>query len=263
MDVSGSAPRRDGKGSTEGSFALDALPWPQVQETLKRDPRLLFPVGALVQHGRHLPLGTNTFIAESVARALSTEMEILLAPTFHFGVRSPEAEDFPGSAGLQRKTLHRALNELLAEWEDDGVQEFILLTAQRYEPHLDALLMAMTSSATTTVINLYSLEVGDLLEGSPGAEHAGELETSLMLFLAPHRVCLAQARDVVPDARTYRKYARGRVPTPPPGSGGILGTPSRATAKKGEVVFNRYITSLREVLRTGAPPVSRPGPPGS
>jgi len=230
------------------SWALDSLPWPRVQEALARDPRLLFPVGALVQHGRHLPLGTNTFIAEAVARVISREGEILRAPAFHFGVRGPEREGYTGSVGIQRKTLHRALNELLAEWEDHGVQEFILLTAHRHEPHLDALLMAMTSSANTTVINLYSLEVADLLEGSPRAEHAGELETSLMLFLAPDLVHMGHVRDVVPDPRTYRKYARGRVPTPPPGSGGTLGVPSRASAAKGEAVFNRYISALQEIL---------------
>ncbi len=237
----------EGKAGSR-SWALSSLPWPEVRKALARDPRLILPVGALVQHGPHLPLGTNTFIAEAVARELSERLAILQAPTFHFGVRGPEKEDYAGSAGLGRKTLHRALNELLAEWEDHGVQEFILLTAHRYEPHLDALLMAMPSSASTTVMNLYSIDVGDLLEGSPLSEHAGELETSLMLYLAPDRVHLDQATDVIPDARTYRKYARGRVATPPPGSGGILGSPSRATAKKGEAVFLRYIKSVEEVL---------------
>jgi hypothetical protein len=141
---------------------------------------------------------------------------------------------------LQRKTLHRvlhralhrALNELLAEREDHGVQEFILLTAHRHEPHLDALLMAMPSSASTTVVNLYPIAVGDLPEGSPLSEHAGELETSLMLYLAPDRVGLDQATDEIPDAKTYRKYARGGVATPPPGSRGTLGIPTRASGGK-------------------------------
>ena len=160
-------------------------------------------------------------------------------------------------AGLQRKTLHRALhrarNELLAEWEDHGVQEFILLTAHRHEPHLDALLMAMPSSASTTVVNLYSIDVGDLLEGSPLSEHAGELETSLMLYLVPDRVRLDQATDVIPDAKTFRKYARGGVATPPPGSRGTPGIPTRASAEKGGAVFLRYIRSVQEVL-TGRKP---------
>ena len=156
---------------------------------------------------------------------------------------------------LQRNTLHRALNELLAEWEDHGVQEFILLTAHRHEPHLDALLIAMPSSASITVVNLYSIDVGDLLEGSPLSEHAGELETSLMLYLAPDRVRLDQATDVIPDAKTFRKYARGGVATPPPGSRGTLGIPTRASAEKGGAVFLRYIRSVQEVLTDRKPTI--------
>jgi creatinine amidohydrolase len=241
------AGRKQGAEGTR-SWSLSSLPWPAVEKALSADPRLILPVGALAQHGPHLPLGTNTFIAEAVAREVSEGCGILLAPTFQFGVRGAENERYAGSAGLERKTLHRALNELLAEWEDHGAQEFVLLTAHRCEPHLDALLMAMPSSATTTVVNLHSIDVGDLLEGSPRSEHAGELETSLMLHLAPEKVFLEQATDVIPDARTFRKYARGRVATPPPGSKGILGAPSRATAEKGAAVFLRYIKTLQEIL---------------
>src|SRR5438105_3340361 len=137
------------------------------------------------QHGPHLPLGTNTFIAESVARAVSSRLRILRAPTFGYGVTGEARGRFAGTASLRRKTLHRTINELLGSWEDHGVSEVVVITAHRYEPHLDALLMAITSRSQTTVVDLYAVEVGDLLEGEPAVEHGGELETSLMLHLAP------------------------------------------------------------------------------
>ena len=155
---------------------------------LARDPRLLFPVGALEQHGPHLPLATNTFLAEAVARRVSMHLGILRAPTFAYGVTARERGHYPGTSTLRRKTLHRAVNELLAGWEDHGVSEVLVITAHRHEPHLDALLMALTSRSTTTVIDLYAVDVSDLLEGTPELEHGGELETSLMLHLAPERV---------------------------------------------------------------------------
>ncbi|MGW8265149.1 MAG: creatininase family protein [Longimicrobiales bacterium] len=235
------------------SWSLERLPWPEVGRVLATDPRLILPVGALVQHGPHLPLGTNSFIAEAVARALSRELRILRAPTFHFGVRGLERENYAGTAGIQRKTLHRALNELVAEWEDHGVQEFIILSAHRLEAHLEALLMVMTSSASITVFNLYTIDVDDILEASPLSEHGGELETSLMLHLAPDLVHSRQIADVLPDPKTVKKYARGRVATPPPGSRGTLGAPSRATPEKGAAVFSRYIQALKEVLGPGTP----------
>ena len=106
----------------------------------------------------------------------------------------------------------------------------------------------MTSSARMQVVNLFTIDADDLLQGSPFSEHGGELETSLMLHLAPDRVQLLQAVDVVPDPRTYRRYAQGRVATPPPGSRGILGLPSRASPEKGRAVFYRYVESLVEIL---------------
>lgn len=231
------------------SWCLDRLPWPEVGRRLARDPRLILPVGALIQHGPHLPLGTNTFIVDKVAGQVSEQCGVLRAPTYDYGVWSRGRESHAGASGVRRKTLHRALNELLAGWEDQGIQEFLILTAHQQEPHLDALLMAMTSTAATIVVNLFAIDASDLLEASPLSEHGGELETSLMLHLAPELVRLDQAADVEADPDTYRKYAQGRVATPPPGSRGTLGFPSRATPQKGEAVFNRYVQALVEVLR--------------
>jgi len=252
----------DGTGTgTAGadSWSLDRLPWPEVGRKLARNPRLILPVGVLAQHGPHLPLGTNTFIVEQVAGQVSDRCRTLRAPTVSYGVWADSPESYAGAVGVRRKTLHRALNELLASWEDHGIQEFFLLTAHQQESHLDALLMAMTSSAVTTVVNLFAIDTSDLLETSPMTEHGGELETSLMLHLAPELVRMDQASDVEAGPDAYRKYAQGRAATPPPGSRGILGFPSRATAGKGEALFLRYVQALVEVLEgePGAPETGR------
>ncbi|HZD06303.1 MAG TPA: creatininase family protein [Longimicrobiales bacterium] len=233
---------------TEGSYALENLTWREVGRILARDSRLLFPVGALEQHGAHLPLGTSTFIAETLARDASEEHGVLLAPTLAYGVVMSHPGRFAGQTGVGRKTLHRAVNELFARWEDHGVSEFVAITAHRFEPHLDALLMALTSDSLTTVIDLYRIDVSDLLESPPHLEHAGELETSLMRHLAPERVRedeIEMAR--VPPGRA-RTYMRGGMPTPPAGSPGFVGRPDLATAEKGRLIYERYRAALRSVL---------------
>lgn len=225
------------------SWALNELAWPEVRDAIARDPRLIVPVGALEQHGPHLPLGTNMHIAARVACEVSQRLGILRAPPFCYGTTNG-AGPFAGAAGLRRKTLHRSVNELLGQWEHDGFRDFLIISAHRYEPHLEALLMALTSKAVTSVYDLYQVEVSDLLEGAPEHEHAGELETSLMLHLAPQLVRMDRIRDFVPSEQTLRKYTRRRAPTPPMDSGGTLGAPSRATAEKGEAVFDRFVTAL-------------------
>ena len=53
------------------SSAIDQLPWPEVRRKIDSDPRLILPVGALEQHGPHLPVGSNIMIARHVARAVA------------------------------------------------------------------------------------------------------------------------------------------------------------------------------------------------
>jgi creatinine amidohydrolase len=229
---------------------LDALPWPEVARRLVRDSRLLLPVGALEQHGPHLPLGANTLIAEATAHALSSRLGLLCAPTFAYGVNLPRSDRFAGTAGLRRKTLHRALNELLAAWEDHGVSEFILITAHRSEAHLDALLLALSSESRTTVFDLLAIDVGDLLVGDGGPTHAGELETSLLLHLAPERVVMEAVEDAPPDPSALKRYGQGRITTPLLGSRGVLGHPSQASSAKGEAIFRRWLETLEAALRS-------------
>jgi creatinine amidohydrolase len=229
------------------SYALDALAWTDVGQLLAHDPRLLLPVGALGQHGPHLPLGTNTFLADAVARRVSEALSILRAPAFAYGVTGEPGGRHAGTSTLRRKTLHRAINELIAGWEDHGVSEIVVITAHRFEPHLDALLMALTSRSTTTVIDLYTVDVSDLLDGDPHLEHGGELETSLMLHLAPERVCSDRIQDS-PITNGAGTYFHHRMPTAPAASQGVLGFPSRASAEKGAAVLERWVNSIVAAL---------------
>ena len=216
-----------------------------MERILQSDPRLLFAVGSLDQHGPHLPLGTNVLIADRVVREVSAAAGVLRAPALPYGVGLPGSERYAGTAGLRRKTLHRVVNELLAHWEDAGVRQLVIVTANRYEQHLDALLMALTSEATTTVVDLRSIPTADILDGDPRWEHGGELETSLLLHLAPNRVRREEIRDVDPGSPAPERYGQRRAPTPPQGSGGVVGRPSRATAEKGRRIFERFVEVLR------------------
>lgn len=207
----------------------------------------MIAVGALEQHGPHLPLGTNIHVAERVVEEVSTRLGILRAPAFSYGVKLARGP-YAGTAGLRRKTLHRAINELLAHWEDDGTAEFVMITAHRYEPHLEALLMALTDRAVHSVYDLYQIDVSDLVTSDPEAEHGGELETSLMLHLSPELVRTDQVRDFSPGPSDLRKYTRGRIPAPPTESCGVVGRPTLATAEKGAAIFRRYVDALSAAL---------------
>jgi creatinine amidohydrolase len=235
------------------SLALDELSWIDAAAHLARDPRLIIPIGALEQHGPHLPLGSNVLIARRIALDLSGDNGVLRAPSMYYGVNVPSEREYAGTASLRQKTLHRAINELLAAWEEHGVHEFILITAHRHEPHLDALATLVTDRARVRVVSIWDVEIGDLLTSQPGHLHACEAETSVMLYLYPDLVRMDRARDFDMPPEQFDRYIRGQLPSPPAGGAGVVGFPTRATGELGETIYRRLIGAVQNaVFKVGA-----------
>ncbi len=230
------------------ALALDELSWIDIAAHLARDPRLLIPVGALEQHGPHLPLGSNVLIARKICLDLSQEFGVLRAPTFNYGVNVKTERAYAGTASLGRKTLHRGMNELLDAWEGHGVTEFVIVTAHRHEPHLEALATLVTTGARVRVVDIWDVPIHDLLEGQQHVQHAGEAETSLMLHLYPNLVRMDRARDFELDPDEFRRYMRGGLPAPPPGGTGCVGRPTLASEAKGRLLYQRILDAIRRAV---------------
>ncbi len=225
----------------------------QVAAILAADPRLIVPVGTCEQHGPHLPLGCDTIIVERLADDLSAEFGVLRAPTIEYGVNVDTERDYAGNASLRKKTLHRMLNDLLASWEDCGVTEFVLLTAHGHDPHQEALATVIPTAARIRVVDIFALDIADLLDGQTEAMHGDEVDTSLLLHLAPHLVRIDLAQDYMMSREELRRYRRGwlRVRKGGPGS---IGRPTLATAEKGERLYQRIRGRIADRI------FIRPGP---
>jgi creatinine amidohydrolase len=235
-------------------LALDELSWTDVAAHIARDARLLLPIGALEQHGPHLPLGANVLIAGRIAYDLSLEFDVLRAPAVAYGVNVASERAYAGTATLRPKTLHRLINELLATWESQGFEEFILITAHRHEPHLDALTTLATESARVRVVSVWDVDISALLEAQAGPLHAGEAETSLLLHLFPDRVRMDRARDFDLPPGQFERYLHGRLPAPPPGGAGVVGKPTAATPEKGRRIYEHVLRTIRHcVFRSALP----------
>ncbi|HET8656020.1 MAG TPA: creatininase family protein [Longimicrobiaceae bacterium] len=222
---------------------LTDLSWVDIRDHLQRDDRLLVPVGTSDQYGPHLPLGAGTYITEAVVRELAADFDVLVAPTVSYGVNLPGERPYAGTASLREKTLHQLLNDLLAQWEDHGFSEFILLTAQRYDPHVEAIATVSGTRARVRVIELLEIDVSQFLDGRGGAEHGGEAMTSLMLYLHPDKVNLARAEDYFltgPDDPPPLRI--DKLPELCPGN---VGQPTLATREKGERIFRYIVQKIR------------------
>jgi creatinine amidohydrolase len=140
------------------------------------------------------------------------------------------------------------MNELIESWEEGaGVQEFMIITAQSSEAHLEALSTIRTEEATVQVVDIFGLDFGSLLERQAPIQ-GGELDTSLMLYLAPHLVHMELARDFELTPNVLARYRPGQTRHLPVGSPGSVGYPSLASAQKGERLYTFILDRVGRCL---------------
>ncbi len=229
----------------QGPWRLKEMTPPDADDRLGRHPCLIVPVGSTEQHGPHLPVGADTLIVERLADDISVRTGMVRAPTVEFGVNLTQMHPGTLTAGLQRKTLHRVMNELIESWEiGAGIMDFLVLTAEGYEPHQEALSTIIVQRAEVTVVDILGLDFGDLLEGPQGPEHGGELDTSLLLHIAPDLVKMEYAKDRAPSAKTKARYRRGGKASHVSIPGEATGYPTLASASKGAVLYTFILDSI-------------------
>lgn len=225
----------------------------EVAAAIARDPRLLIPVGTCEQHGPHLPMGCDTLIVEALADDLSAEFRILRAPTVEYGVNTDHARVIAGNATLRRKTLLRSLNDLTDAWEEGGIREFIFLTAHGHEGHQEALSTVITKTARVRIVDILAIDLSDLTISGGGPLHGDEVDTSLLLYLAPHLVQMELAQDYMIALDGRRRYRRSSLRIPS-ASAGSVGQPSVASAATGAAIYTRIRAKVHDrILMTVEP----------
>jgi creatinine amidohydrolase len=231
----------DVDSKTNTPVRLDQLSWPEAAEWFRSDPRLLLPVGSCIQHGPHLPLGTDTVIVKNLARDLGARAGLLLAPTLAYGVASELDQAYGGTASLDRKTLHRALNELVDTWGKQGLEEIVLLTTNGFARNIQALAMVMADTVRIRAIDTHALDLSAFLAQGNAPERGGELETSLMLYLEPELVRQEWILDSVSETAATGDPGAS---APMPGSPGVVGRPSLASAEKGQRIYEHIVDTI-------------------
>jgi creatinine amidohydrolase len=234
---------------------LNELTWKEVAEYLQSDKRLLVPVGTCEQHGPHLPLNTDTLVAEKIAGYLSEKTGILVAPTLHYGVNLPCDRGFPGTCSTTRELLRDFLRSILKWWKIQGFERFFLFSAHGDPHHIEAL--ETIDPATLCVLELYDFDMKTVLEKQQGPKHACEAETSVMLYLYPEKVRRDKIQDFDMPLDEFKPYLLHEKTGPIEGSPGNLGYPSCASTEKGRKLFalmKQYALEwlLQRIQPTGA-----------
>ena len=215
-----------------GRRALGDIVWPAVP----CGALVLVPVGSTEQHGPHLPLDTDTTVAHAVARRTAGALPgpPLVAPPLAYGA-SGEHADFPGTVSIGHEALRAVLVELtrsLSLW----ASRVVFVNGHG----------GNTATLDRALVHLRT-EGHDVAwtgcETLGGDAHAGRTETSLMLHLAPERVCLDAAVTgdtrplavLLPDLMAHG--VRAVSPT------GVLGDPAGASAEAGRRALDAMVSA--------------------
>lgn len=174
----------------------------------------VLPLGATEQHGPHLPLGVDSTLVDAVVGAalpqLAADLPVLVLPTQAVG-KSNEHARFPGTLTLGAETLIRVWTEIGACVALAGVRKLLLFNAHGGQVGLmDIVARALREKHDLIVYasNWYDLplpqEVSSLFSATEHrfGIHGGDIETSMMLALQPHRVDMARAQNFGSSAQT-------------------------------------------------------------
>jgi creatinine amidohydrolase len=201
---------------------------------------VVVPVGSTEQHGPHLPLDTDTVIAVALAGTLGrARKDVLVTAPLAIGA-SGEHAGFHGTLSIGSEVLEQVLVELVrsAEWAAGVV------LVNGHGGNATALAGALTT---------LRYEQRNVLvwwpsppEGERGDAHAGWLETSVMLHLAPHlvRTELFEPGETRPLTELMDALREHGVLGVSPN--GVLGDPTGASAADGNVAFDRWAADLTE-----------------
>jgi creatinine amidohydrolase len=230
---------------------IEHMHWDEVARRIADGAAAILPIGAAAkQHGLHLPLNTDRIQAEWLAGQMAEKIDALIWPTLTYG-HYPAFVEYAGSSSLSISTFEALVREVAGQILGSGCAKLLVLNTGIST--LAPVDRALTRLASERVKHLWIHEgpryprvARQLAEQSHGS-HADELETSLMLALAPHLVDMTRA-EASPESK--QEMPGALTPSDPNSPNysrsGSYGDPTRATSAKGEALLAAILDDLHE-----------------
>jgi len=236
---------------------------PQLKSLADVNAIVVVPVGSMEQHGPHLPVKVDALLATEVARRaalkVQTHQPILVTPTVWCGLAEHHM-DFCGTLTLDFETFHALLRNLCRSIRHHGFRRIFLLNG--HGGNIAALNVICSElireleglrvvSGTYWTLPEVAEKFSEILEVQQNVRHAGEAETSMMLALEPELVdqSILNQADGTPEIPFYGSGVSRWVSFKEVSANGVIGSPSVATAAKGELLLEVASEGIAGVLQ--------------
>jgi creatinine amidohydrolase len=229
------------------AILLETLSWDEAELVLTPGTVIVIALGAQSkEHGRHLQLNNDFLMAEYLKKRVlaSASQNVVVAPTINYSFY-PAFLEYPGSTSLGRDTARSMITDIVQSLAHYGPRHFYILNTGIST--LKPLALAAAELAYDGIVLRYT----DLTRDDPvekklrqsGGTHADEIETSMMLYIAPETVRMNKAvRDLSPNqpgGLTRDPHGKGTYsPT------GAWGDPTLATREKGQAVVESLVRTI-------------------
>lgn len=259
--LAGPAARAQSAAPASRGVLLADLTWVEAERRLTPEAIVVIPLGAEAkEHGPHLRLDNDFVMAQYLRDRVHQAADVVIAPTvnYHF---YPSFVDYPGSTHLEFDTAVRVIVDIVRGLAAFGPKRFYVLntgvsTVRPLTAAADSLRARGITMAFTNILEVAGPAEQQVKQQAEGT-HADEIETSMMLYIAPDRVDMSKAaKDGTRNAPGPLRRVRDRPGLYSPT--GIFGDATLATREKGRVVVEATVAGiLAEIERLRGTPVPR------
>ena len=239
-------------GTKNKGILLEDLTWLEAEEVLRPNTIVVIPIGAAAkEHGPHLKLKNDWLLAEYFKHEIMKSADVVIMPTVNYHYY-PAFVEYPGSTTLRLETARDLMVDICRSLARYGPRKFYglntgLSTVRPLELTAEILAAEGIQFRYTDFLKL-TAPVEARLRQEEGGTHAGEVETSMMLFIAPSTVDMAKA------VRDYHPSPKSRLTRDPKGEGtysasGIYGDATLATWQKGEIVVRALVDGILKEIQ--------------